>query len=160
MGEVTIRRAEPDDALVVAALHLQFARELGMAPEPGYLDRVASTWLADHEHRPTWLAQGRGEHAGILETRHVYELPWPGRPDSSWLHIGGLFVAPSHHDRGMGRALTEAMVAWARARDVTRIRVRAPDDRAREFYERLGFVSPGRLMELDLRGPPDVGGSR
>ena len=39
MAEVTIRRASADDALIVAALHLQFARELGMPSETGYLDR-------------------------------------------------------------------------------------------------------------------------
>ena len=51
----------------------------------------------------------------------------------------------------MGRALTEAMIEWARTTDVKWIRLNAPDARAQEFYERLGFSSPGRLMEFELR---------
>ncbi|MCU1536900.1 MAG: GCN5-related N-acetyltransferase [Humibacillus sp.] len=153
MAEVLIRRAGPDDALVVAALHLQFARGLGMPSEPGYLDRFVDAWLASRSDRPTWLAESRGEHAGLLETQRLRPLPWPGRPDVSWLHVGGLFVAPTCRDRGVGRALTEAMITWARTSDVRGIRVNAPDDPAREFYERLGFTSPGRLLELELRRP-------
>ena len=153
MAEVVVRRAGADDALVVAALHLQFARELGMPSEAGYLDRFAGVWLADRQDRPTWIAESRGEHAGLLETRRIRALPWPGRPDVSWLHVGGLFVAPTCRDRGVGRALTEAMIEWARTTDVVWIRLNAPDARAQEFYERLGFSSPGRLMELRLREP-------
>jgi GNAT superfamily N-acetyltransferase len=151
MAEVLVRRAGPDDAFVVAALHLQFARELGMPSEQGYLDRFVDAWLADRPDRPTWIAESRGEHAGLLETRRIRALPWPGRKDVSWLHVGGLFVTPTCRDRGVGRALTEAMIEWARTTDVRWIRLNAPDARAQEFYERLGFSSPGRLMEFELR---------
>jgi GNAT superfamily N-acetyltransferase len=153
MAEVLIRRAGPDDAFVVAALHLQFARDLGMPSEPGYLDRFVDAWLADRPDRPTWVAECGGEHAGLLETRRIRSLPWPGRADISWLHVGALFVTPGCRDRGVGRALTEAMIEWARTTDVTWVRLNAPDTGAQEFYERLGFRSPGRLMEFELRDP-------
>lgn len=153
MAEVTIRRAGADDALVVAALHLQFARDLGMPAELGYLDRFARAWLTERADRPTWIAESGGEHAGILETRRIRPMPWPGRPDVSWLHVGALFVVPAHRDRGVGRALTEAMIEWSRGTDVRWIRLNAPDEPAQEFYARLGFRSPDRLMELDLREP-------
>ena len=154
MPEVLIRRAGPDDAFVVAALHLQFARELGMPSEPGYLDRFVDAWLADLPDRPTWVAEGGGEHAGLLETRRVRALPWPGRADVSQLHVGGLFVVPSCRGRGVGRALTEAMIEWARTTDITGVRLNAPDAQAQAFSERMGFSSPGRLMELELRDWP------
>src|SRR3954454_2674243 len=118
MPEVLVRRAGPDDAFVVAALHLQFARELGMPSEQGYLDRFVDAWLADRPDRPTWIAESRGEHAGLLETRRIRALPWPGRQDVSWLHVGGLFVAPGCRDRGFGRALAEAKIEWSRTTDV------------------------------------------
>jgi GNAT superfamily N-acetyltransferase len=153
MAEVTIRRAGADDAFIVAALHLQFARELGMPSEPGYLDRFVDALLQERPDRPTWIAESRGEHAGILETRRIRALPWPGRRDVSWLHVGGLFVAPTCRDRGVGRALTEAMIEWSRSTDVKWIRLNAPDAQAQEFYARLGFSSPGTLMEFDLRDP-------
>ena len=53
MAEVTIRRAGAGDALIVAALHLQCARQAGMPAEPGYLDRFADAWLAERPDRPT-----------------------------------------------------------------------------------------------------------
>lgn len=153
MGEVTIRHAGAEDAFIVAALRLQTARDLGMPPEHGYLDRVADAWLARLEDRPTWVAEHEGDHAGILETQRVRRLPWPGRPDASWLHLDALFVRPSHRGAGVGRALVEAMVGWARETDVSCVRLDAPEEPARRFYAHLGFRSPHRLMELELRTP-------
>lgn len=153
MGAATIRRAAVGDALIVAALHLQYARELGLPPERGFLDRVAEAWLADLANRPTWIAERDGEHAGILETSRVRRLPWPSRPDASWLHVDALFVVPDHRGHGVGRALVEAMVGWARETDVQVARLNAPEDGGRRFFSHLGFTSPRRLMELDLRMP-------
>jgi GNAT superfamily N-acetyltransferase len=166
MGEVTIRRAGVDDAFVVAALHLQLARERAMPPEPGFLDRFVDAWLSERAGRPTWFAEYRDEHAGVLEARRVRSLPWPGRPDSSWLHLGVLFVTPAQRGRGVGRALMEGMLDWARGTDVGIIRLEvphaphdpydtdAPDDPARGFPEHFGFEGSRRIMELDLRRAP------
>lgn len=153
MADVVVRRAGVKDAFIVAALHLQFAIELGMQSEPGYLDRFVDAWLAERPDRPTWIAESRGEHAGLLETRRIRALPWPGRQDVSWLHVGGLFIVPASRDRGVGQALTEAMIEWSRSTDVKWIRLKAPDEESQQFYERLGFSSPGRLMEFDLSDP-------
>lgn len=154
MVDVRIRRAGADDVLVVAALHLQFALELGMRAEPGYLDRFAEFWLAERLDRPTWIAEGCGDHAGVLGTRRIRPLPLPGRPDASWLYLNTHFVAPDHRQRGVGQALTEALLDWARSTDVAWIRVNATSASARAFYARFGFASPNRLMEIDLREQP------
>ncbi|MEO7129750.1 MAG: GNAT family N-acetyltransferase [Dermatophilaceae bacterium] len=151
MVDVTIRRAGVDDALVVAALHLQFARELGLPAEPGYLDRFADAWLGERPDRPTWIAECGGAHAGVLATRRIRPLPMPGSPDASWLYLTTHFVAPDHRSRGVGQALAEGLLDWARGTDVAWIRVNATDANARDFYGRYGFTSPERLMELDLR---------
>lgn len=153
MGEVTIRRAGADDAFVVAALHLQSARDVGMPAEPGFLDRFVDVWLRERPDRPTWLAQREGEHAGILETRRLRSLPWPPQAEASALHVENLFVAPAHRGVGVEVALAEAMIEWARHSDVTSVRATADDDRTHQFYALLGFGSPGRLMEFDLREP-------
>ena len=153
MGEVTIRRAGADDAFVVAALHLQSARDVGMPSEPGFLDRFVDVWLQERPDRPTWLAQCEGEHAGILETRRLRSLPWPTRAEASALHVENLFVGPAHRGLGVEAALAEAMIEWARRTDVTRVRATAVDDRTHQFYDRLRFSSSGRLMEFDLREP-------
>jgi RimJ/RimL family protein N-acetyltransferase len=65
-------------------------------------------------------------------------------------HVGefGLSVARSHWGRGVGQALVEALVGWARAGGIVRklnLRVRADNERAIRLYERLGFTVEGRL---------------
>ncbi|OFE16195.1 GCN5 family acetyltransferase [Humibacillus sp. DSM 29435] len=152
MAEVTIRRAGADDAFVVAALHLQSARDLGMRAEPGFLDRFVDAWLRARPDWPTWIAQREGEHAGILETRRLRSLPWPTQPEVTSLHVENLFVAPAHRGLGVEEALAEAMIEWAHSTDITSVRATA-DDRTRRLYDGLGFSSPGRLMEFDLREP-------
>lgn len=153
MADVVIRRAGVDDAFVVAALHLQYSRELGLPPERGFLDRFADSWLAQLDDRPAWFAEWRGEHAGILETIRVRRLPWPGRPAASTLHVDALYVPPPLRGQGVGRALVAAMVGWARDGDVRCVRLNAPEEPTRRFFSHLGFRSPHRLMELDLRTP-------
>jgi GNAT superfamily N-acetyltransferase len=153
MGAVTIRRASAEDALIVAALHLQLARERGMPSEQGFLDRFVDAWLGERLDRPTWIAECRGEHAGVLETRRVRVLPWPGRPPASWLHVGALFVIPGQRRSGIGRSLVEGMVEWARPTDVRWIRLDTPDPASRRICSRIGFGPAEGVMEIDLRSP-------
>ena len=153
MAEVTIRRAGADDAYVVAALHLQSARDLGMPAEAGFLDRFVDAWLPERHGRPTWIAQHDGEHAGILEARQARALPWPTRAQAGALHVENLFVAPAHRRLGVAAALAEAMIEWARRTDATWVRATAADERAHDLYDRLGFSTSGPLMEFDLREP-------
>ena len=151
MADVVIRRAGVDDAFIVAALHLQYARDLGMPPERGFLDRYVDGWVAAIADRPAWFAEWRGEHAGLLETTVVRRPPWPGRPETRWLHVDALYVPPPHRGERIGRALVDAMADWARGEGVASIRLNVPEESARGFFSHLGFRSPRRLMELDLR---------
>ncbi|WP_347354067.1 GNAT family N-acetyltransferase [Intrasporangium sp.] len=150
MPDVLIRRAGADDALVVAALHLQSARDLGQDGEPGFLDRFVDAWLASRPDHPTWVAESRGEHAGVLSTRRLRPLPFPGRPEVSWLYVGTIFVAPGHRKRGIGRALIEGMLEWSRATDVKWVRLNV-DPAQHHFYRSLGFRLADTILEYDLR---------
>ena len=64
--------------------------------------------------------------------------------------LWGMWVAPSARGRGLGRALTEAVIGWARDRSFTRLRLgvtaAAPD--ALRLYERLGFAATGTVAPL------------
>ncbi|MDN5763328.1 MAG: GNAT family N-acetyltransferase [Microlunatus sp.] len=150
MPDVTIRRAGADDALVVAALHLQSARDLGHDGEPGFLDRFADAWLASRPDHPTWIAQSHGAHAGVLSTRRLRPLPFPGRPEVSWLYVGTIFVASGHRKRGIGRALIEGMLDWSRATDVKWVRLNVEASQ-HDFYRSLGFTLAETILEYDLR---------
>ncbi len=150
MSDVRIRRAGPDDALVVAALHLQSARDLGHPGEPGFLDRFADAWLATRREHPTWIAESDGEHAGVLSARRLRPLPFPGRPDVSWLYVGTAFVVPAYRKLGIGRALIEGMLEWCRTTDVKWVRLNV-DPSQHEFYRSLGFAPASTILEYDLR---------
>jgi GNAT superfamily N-acetyltransferase len=56
--------------------------------------------------------------------------------------IGGLVVRESARGRGIGRALLEAVEAWAAARGYPGLRVRSNvvRERAHRFYERAGYA--------------------
>ena len=62
-------------------------------------------------------------------------------------HVGllTLGVDPAFQGRGLGRALTEAAIAWADRHDILRIELYTRDDnvRAIALYEALGFVHEG-----------------
>lgn len=62
-------------------------------------------------------------------------------------HVGllTLGVDPAFQGRGLGRALTEAAIAWADAHGISRIELYTRDDNARAIglYEALGFVHEG-----------------
>jgi len=70
------------------------------------------------------------------------------RPDRA--HLGGMWVAPSARHRGVGRALTDAVLAWARERAFADIVLWVADgnDEAMKLYERMGFAGTGRSDRL------------
>jgi GNAT superfamily N-acetyltransferase len=66
---------------------------------------------------------------------------FPGAPATGWVH--GIVVRPEHQRAGFGARLTEAAVAWLRARSVGAVLLLATDA-GRPVYERLGFVAGER----------------
>lgn len=60
--------------------------------------------------------------------------------------IGGLFLEPSMHGRGFGKALTDHAVAL---HGPLRVEVFAKNVIGRRFYDRYGFVENGRYVHED-----------
>ena len=60
--------------------------------------------------------------------------------------IGGLFVDPSHHKRGIGRAL---VIEAHRRRSILDVEVYEQNADARAFYARLGFLETRRRERDD-----------
>lgn len=65
--------------------------------------------------------------------------------DATLAHLFAMWVAPSHRCMGIGRSLVEAVLAWARAKNVQTMQllVTSNNDTAIQFYRRLGFTLTG-----------------
>jgi GNAT superfamily N-acetyltransferase len=149
VGEVRIRAAGPDDALVVAALALQCALHRGGTAEPGFLDRYARAWNAEVLHLPVWVAEAGEEHAGFLQGRVIAPLPRPHDEGQPTLVVETFFVRPAHRGIGVGEQLLRAAVAWARDGRFAAVRLSA-GPHTRPMVERVGFAPAESAMELRL----------
>jgi GNAT superfamily N-acetyltransferase len=75
---------------------------------------------------------------------------------SSEVQLVAMWVDPSHRRRGVGSALVEWVVGWARQRGASRVRlwVTETNEEAIALYERAGFLPTGRRKPLSSH--PDV----
>jgi putative acetyltransferase len=145
MSSVRIREAEPTDAAGLVAL----AREVSREPEGWLLS--SEQWRSPAAERRYLRAVRRSPHAAVF----VAEVPegLVGRlsvardPHPASFHVAdlGLMVAASHRRRGIGRALLQRAVDWARGNAVAKLELHVfPDNApALALYESFGFTREG-----------------
>jgi GNAT superfamily N-acetyltransferase len=107
-------------------------------------------WTAEGERRRLWLARHTdGSAVGMANATVFTRMPVPGRGGVRWLYVSNVFVREEHRRVGVGRALMDAVVGWARAEELVRV-VLAPSELSVPFYRDLGFRPAHDLMRLDL----------
>jgi GNAT superfamily N-acetyltransferase len=149
---VIVRRLRADEAILLETLRL---RALGDSP-----DAFAHTY-AEIRARPDsyWAEMTRSvtepeRHAMFVaddETAPVgMAFGLLDREDPGLARLGGMWVVPDARGRGAGRALADAVVAWARERGFGGVVlwVTEGNTRAIDLYERAGFVATGRRDRL------------
>ncbi len=151
---VRIRPAVPDDAAAVLAYlqtvgsesaNLTFGAEgpgLGEEEEREYLTRVAASDNA--------LAV-----VAVADDRIVGSLTFDGGRRQRLRHQGefGISVLQAYTGHGLGKALIEYMLDWARKTGVVRkinLKVRVDNLPAIRLYERMGWVHEGRTTRDTL----------
>jgi GNAT superfamily N-acetyltransferase len=74
-----------------------------------------------------------------------------GRAEGERFDLFGMFVEPEARGRGVGTALVEAVVAWARAQGAARLYlgVTSTNHTAIALYERCGFRPTGTRRPLE-----------
>jgi RimJ/RimL family protein N-acetyltransferase len=151
---IQIRRAEPSDAAQLVALGEAVALEEGgwmlssetwrsAADERRYLKAVRS-----HADAAVFVAADGDE---VVARLSVARDPHPA---SSHVADLGLMVAASHRRRGIGQALLEHAVDWARASAIRKLELHVfPwNTPAIALYEGFGFVREGFRREHYRRG--------
>jgi ribosomal protein S18 acetylase RimI-like enzyme len=144
----------PNDWPVYRNLRL---RALADAP-----DAFCSTF-AEESQRPddVWAARLAGPALGSYQQAWPFVATLDGAPvglawvklDGAGAHTAGVYqvwVAPEARGRGIGAALINAAIEWARARKASEVRldVTAGDGAAARLYRRMGFVDVGAPVPM------------
>lgn len=140
-----IRPAEASDAAALIALAAAVGRE------PGEWLLTNETWRSVVDERRYLRAVRRQADAAVLVAVDdgvvVGRLSVARDPHPSSSHVAdlGLMVAASHRRRGIGNALLEAAVGWARRVGVAKLELHVfPwNEPAIRLYEQFGFEREG-----------------
>jgi ribosomal protein S18 acetylase RimI-like enzyme len=151
-SNVAIRRIRADEAN-----GLRDVRLAALAADPdafgstyerelGYDESVWVSWAREGAEGPDgaiFVAAGDPVPVGMVMVRLEAH-------DPSRAHVYGLWVEPGHRGKGLGAALTDATIAWARQRGAAEIAllVVATNDAAARLYRRIGFRDTGRTKTL------------
>ena len=141
-----VRPAEPSDA--------QGVKELGdeVSAEPEGWLAMQDGWRSVGDERRYLRAIRRYPHAAVYvaeaeDGRIVGRLSLARDQHPASKHVAdlGLMVAQSHRRQGIGRALLEAAVEWARANDVRKLELHVftYNEAAIALYESFGFEREG-----------------
>ena len=132
-------RALVDAPSAFASTH---AREVGF-DEAEWRRRIAAG--------PWWLARADGAAVGLVAGY---------RTDDDVRHLVSMWVDAAHRGSGAAARLVEAVCRWAVEDGGRAVSLWVADgnDRARRFYERLGFTGTGERQPLP--SAPEIGEER
>jgi putative acetyltransferase len=151
---ISIRAAAPEDAATLVALGAVVGRE----PEAWLLN--TDGWRSVGEERRYLRALKRHPDAAVFVAEDdgaiVGRLSISRDPHTASRHVAdlGLMVASSHRRRGIGRALLEQAVDWARDAGVLKLELHVfPwNEPALKLYEQFGFEREGFRKQHYRRG--------
>jgi ribosomal protein S18 acetylase RimI-like enzyme len=151
LGAATIRAARPDELTRIAGFWLAMFEEVGMHDASEFQSGWCDRFVQFFEERiargdAAYYVAADGEQlvgsAGALLTE-AYPAEIHGLRSG---YIFGVYVMPAHRGHGLATELTQATIAFLRAKNAYRIRLHASPF-GRRIYERLGFT-PTNEMEL------------
>ena len=98
-------------------------------------------WEAFQQNETIHALCARDE-TGVVGITHFFKHPSTSGPDVCYLQ--DLFTAPEARGRGAGRALIEAVAAWAKQHDCCRVywHTKESNETARRLYDQVAEQTP------------------
>jgi aminoglycoside 6'-N-acetyltransferase len=155
----SIRHATPADDPALARLeHESAIHHATLDPErwlvPPLEEIGAFMRRRQDEGSEVLVAERDGEVVGMVE----FAVREPGHPGGARVRERlldlGITVAEGSRGQGIGEALMGAAEDWARAHGISRVvlDMAAANAGARRFYDRLGYVEHGQMLDKVLTG--------
>ena len=154
-----IREADRDDYpeicklwVQVDALHAEiqptfFRKGPGYPrPEKGFRETLKSP------RQKVLVAIVNRELVGMVQAILYDTPPQPMLVQKRRVHIDELIVDKNHRERGIGRALYEAVSAWCLKNGGTQVMLTVweGNEIGEEFYKKLGFTAKSKVLGVDL----------
>lgn len=163
MAAVSIRTAVDSDVPAIQSLYRQLDRYhadllphvfqpvAGDARADQMLQQAVADLNADY-----LIAEREGQVVGFLSLRVAQTPNYPVFRPRRFVFIEDAVVDESHRGAGVGKALFNAAVDWAKGRGATSIQTSVWEANAvaKEFYEAQGLRPALVRMELDVEGRP------
>ncbi len=106
-----------------------------------------------HEHLNqslnVWVAEENNEIVANVYITRVRKVPNPKCYSGEIAYASGVFTLRHMRNKGLGQALFEKVKAWSEKEGIELI-ILWPSERAKPFYERLGFKNENDVIELEF----------
>jgi ribosomal protein S18 acetylase RimI-like enzyme len=105
----------------------------------------------EHERACSLVARVDGEVVGYL-VGWIKNRKNPCRTIGVQAELENMFVVKDFRNNGIGTALVQAFLKWAKSKGIRNIRVGvySANDRARRFYQSLGFEDKTSILEVNI----------
>jgi ribosomal protein S18 acetylase RimI-like enzyme len=136
-----IQSLAPEEVARFRAIRLRALREAPGAFGTRFEDALGwshGTWSELFAGLHAFVAVARGKDVGMVRSA-------PDLQVSTAARLGSLWVAPEARGTGVGSALVDTVLAWARDRGFTEVLLDVSDDNAFAIalYDRMGFEPTG-----------------
>jgi len=142
-----IRPAVTSDATAIAAIYNDYIRKTVITFEevPVAVDEMAQRVLDVGERLPWLVWDDGGTVAGW-----AYATPWKARSAYRFSVETTVYLAASHHGRGLGTALYGALIEDLRARKLHSAvgGIALPNPASVALHEKLGFIKIAQFAEI------------
>ena len=143
---INIKRLAADEGLRLRTIRLQALADAPDAFGSTYDEAAArplDSWATQLQEIATFVAVVDGEDVGLVRGAHDAL-----QPDAAWLI--SMWVSPEVRGQGMGEALIDALVEWARISGTRRVLLDVGDHNqpAIALYARKGFEPNGTIGSL------------